>query len=186
LLDRIRTLEAQVVRAQDEADAAAAEASATKAAANGAAMDDALGYLREARAAQRMLKEKERMIHEYRIEVETLKMSQGDLKDQFNSQQLKLACLENELQQAQELNQSLVSDCEAYQRLLQKKTMDGSFTLKVRHGVHALSCLEKEGQGIGSERRVEPRLRFSHALVSTHVAHCQPVWRDQAHVPRKA
>lgn len=92
-------------------------------------MEESMQMLREARTAQRQLRDREKLCYELRLELEKQKNTLDEVIDQYKTQQLKLAYLENEVVNAQKTNQALSDECESYQKLLQERTVTGQFSI---------------------------------------------------------
>ena len=148
LTQQVQNLQGQLGKAKEDMEMAAAELRAAKQAVGKATnegpesaqmlMEDSFRYLREARYAQKVLKEKERQLIELKEKYERERTEQDILIDQCKTQQMRMACLENEVSELQRINLQLVEDCESYQRLLQEQTLNGSFSLNNQKGVKFL------------------------------------------------
>jgi len=129
--EQFRSLQDQLIRAGQEIDFATAEACAAKATSdvNSPLVEESLRYLREARLAQRQVKEQERLMYTLTQELDKLKKASGEMGEEAKKQQLKIAYLENEAVQLRRVNGGLVEDIDSYNMLLQEKTLNGEFAL---------------------------------------------------------
>ncbi|CAG8596244.1 7987_t:CDS:2 [Cetraspora pellucida] len=84
---------------------------------------------REARTAQRTIKELERRVNELTTEIENVKRAHTESMNVNKSHVARIHHLENELGQVKHMNQTLMEENEGYQLLLHEKTMRGEFML---------------------------------------------------------
>ncbi|CAG8757101.1 13438_t:CDS:2, partial [Racocetra fulgida] len=84
---------------------------------------------REARTAQRTIKELERRVNELTTEIENVKRAHTDSMNISKNHVARIHHLENELGQVKHMNQTLMEENEGYQLLLHEKTMRGEFML---------------------------------------------------------
>ncbi|CAG8515372.1 18893_t:CDS:2 [Racocetra persica] len=84
---------------------------------------------REARTAQRTIKELERRVNELTTEIENVKRAHTDSMNINKNHVARIHHLENELGQVKHMNQTLMEENEGYQLLLHEKTMRGEFML---------------------------------------------------------
>ncbi|CAG8488978.1 10779_t:CDS:2 [Dentiscutata erythropus] len=85
--------------------------------------------LREAKTAQRTIKELERRVNELTTEIENAKRAHTDSMNTNKNHVARIHHLENELGQVKHMNQTLMEENEGYQLLLHEKTMKGEFML---------------------------------------------------------
>ncbi|CAG8461167.1 8590_t:CDS:2, partial [Scutellospora calospora] len=85
--------------------------------------------MREARTAQRTIKELERRVNDLTTEIENIKRAHTESMNLNKSHVARIHHLENELGQVKHMNQTLMEDNEGYQLLLHEKTMRGEFML---------------------------------------------------------
>ncbi|CAG8678879.1 2334_t:CDS:2, partial [Dentiscutata heterogama] len=85
--------------------------------------------LREAKTAQRTIKELERRVNELTTEIENVKRAHTDSMNTNKNHVARIHHLENELGQVKHMNQTLMEENEGYQLLLHEKTMKGEFML---------------------------------------------------------
>ncbi|RIB21248.1 hypothetical protein C2G38_1119331 [Gigaspora rosea] len=85
--------------------------------------------LREAKTAQRTIKELERRVNELTTEIENSKRAHTDSMNVNKNHVARIHHLENELGQVKHMNQTLMEENEGYQLLLHEKTMKGEFML---------------------------------------------------------
>ncbi|CAG8723784.1 18029_t:CDS:2 [Gigaspora margarita] len=85
--------------------------------------------MREAKTAQRTIKELERRVNELTTEIENAKRAHTDSMNVNKNHVARIHHLENELGQVKHMNQTLMEENEGYQLLLHEKTMKGEFML---------------------------------------------------------
>ena len=85
--------------------------------------------VREAKNAQRIVKDLERRNNEISAELDKAKQATTESMNLNKSHVRRIQQLENELSQVKHMHQSLMEENESYQLLLHEKTMKGEFVL---------------------------------------------------------
>ncbi|KAI9230623.1 MAG: hypothetical protein DHS80DRAFT_28692 [Piptocephalis tieghemiana] len=141
LTQEISTLKAQVVRWRGAAEEAGSDGKPSTSLPRRHSMaqppsmitpEQAATYIREAKIAQRTIKEQDKMILELRNGLEKEQEALESMVDQYRTQELRVAYLESQVAQTSEVNRSLMEDCESYQLLLQERTVNGQFAENMR------------------------------------------------------
>ncbi|CAG8538629.1 2555_t:CDS:2, partial [Acaulospora colombiana] len=130
LNDRIKALQ-MTVNALDQQNEQAAQKKSDDNSTSAASATNGSHYnaVREAKNAQRTIKELERRLNELTAEIENAKQATTESMNLNKSHVRRIHSLETELSQVKNMNQSLMEENEGYRFLLGEKTMKGEFML---------------------------------------------------------